>query len=319
MYTLYMDSTVSDDDRRGLLYDGDLFIIQPSDETRAFVDFTRSLVESAFGSRDPETAQYDMPVEDYAGLLASLKPSFIHHPESKRHLQRILTSVGCDPDQVFFDVPRLRTSTSDDYLTTGIAYAFHPHRDTWYSAPLSQLNWWMPIYDLQADNGLAFHQQYWRQGVANGSAEYDYQDWNATSRVVAATMISQDTRKQPRPEEPVELEPQVKVVCPVGGIILFSGSQLHSSVPNTSGRTRFSVDFRTVHLGDARSLRGAPNVDARCTGTTMGDYLRVSDLAEVPADVVSTYMPGHPQGVLAGGVPSPLRPGLAEVMLSQAS
>ena len=33
----------------------------------------------------------------------------------------------------------LRTSTSDDYLTSGISYSFHPHRDTWYSAPFSQL------------------------------------------------------------------------------------------------------------------------------------------------------------------------------------
>lgn len=306
MYTTYLDSSAADPERRRLLYDGDLFVIHPSDETRAFVDFTRSLVESAFGGRDPETAQYDMPVQDYVSLLAGLKPAFIHHPESKRHIQRILTSVDCDPMQVYFDVPRLRTSTSDDYLTTGIAYAFHPHRDTWYSAPLCQLNWWMPIYDLHADNGLAFHQQYWRHGVANGSEHYNYQEWNASSRQLAATMIGKDTREQPRPEEPLDLEPQVRVVCPVGGIVLFSGSQLHSSVPNTSGRTRFSVDFRTIHLGDARLFRGAPNVDARSTGTTMGDYLRVSDLSHVPDDVIATYMPGHPQQVQVDGVPSPL-------------
>jgi len=27
------------------------------------------------------------------------------------------------------DTPRMRTSTFDDYLTSGIAYAFHPRRD----------------------------------------------------------------------------------------------------------------------------------------------------------------------------------------------
>ncbi|MGW4247338.1 hypothetical protein ACWELQ_33145, partial [Nocardia sp. NPDC004722] len=31
-------------------------------------------------------------------------------------------------------------------------------------------------------------------------------------------------------------------------------------LPNTSGVTRFSIDFRTVHLGDVTAVRGARNV-----------------------------------------------------------
>jgi hypothetical protein len=60
-------------------------------------------------------------------------------------------------------------------------------------------------------------------------------------------------------------------------------------VPNTSGRTRYSIDFRTVHLDDARANQGAPNVDSACTGTTMGDYLRCTDLAHLPADLIGRY------------------------------
>ena len=33
----------------------------------------------------------------------------------------------------------------------------------------------------------------------------------------------------------------------------------------------------------------APNIDSDCTGTTMGDYLRVSDLEHVPAEVVDAF------------------------------
>ena len=79
------------------------------------------------------------------------------------------------------------------------------------------------------------------------------------------------------------------LIPPAGGMILFSGAQMHSSVPNTSGVTRISIDFRTVHLGDARAFRGAHNVDAECTGTTMGDYLRMTDLAHVPQELVEEY------------------------------
>jgi ectoine hydroxylase-related dioxygenase (phytanoyl-CoA dioxygenase family) len=201
----------------------------------------------------------------------------------------MLRELGADPEKTYFDVPRMRTSTSDDYLTSGIAYAFHPHRDTWYSAPMCQINWWMPIYPIVPENAMAFHPRYWSQAVRNGSTEYNYGEWNRTSRQNAAQFIKLDTREQPKPEEPMELDPQVRVIAPPGGILLFSGAQMHSSVPNTSGRTRFSIDFRTVNLDDVAARRGASNVDSACTGTTMGDYLRGTDLAHVPEELIAMY------------------------------
>jgi hypothetical protein len=78
----------------------------------------------------------------------------------------------------------------------------------------------------------------------------------------------------------------------VGGIIMFSGAQLHSTVPNTSGKTRFSIDFRTVHLDDLVAKKGAPNIDSECTGTSLRDFLRTSDLSRVPDDVVALYCDG---------------------------
>jgi hypothetical protein len=71
--------------------------------------------------------------------------------------------------------------------------------------------------------------------------------------------------------------------------MIFSAAHLHSTVPNNSGRTRFSIDFRTVNLDDLEARRGAPNVDSECTGTTMREYLRVTDLAHVPDEIVEMY------------------------------
>src|SRR5581483_599991 len=191
-----------------------------------------------------------------------------------------------DLDKTYFDVPRMRTATSDDYLTTGIAYAFHPHRDTWYSAPQCQLNWWIPVFDLESDRSMAFHPRYWSRAVRNSSRTYNYGEWNKTSRFNASQHVKQDTRVQPKPEEPMDPDPQVRVITPVGGVLLFSAAQMHSTLPNTTGRTRFSIDFRTVHIDDVMAFRGAPNVDSACTGTTMSDYLRASDLAHVSEHVV---------------------------------
>jgi hypothetical protein len=176
-----------------------------------------------------------------------------------------------------------------NYLTAGLAYAFHPHRDTWYSAPFCQINWWLPVYEIESDSALAFHPRYWSQPVKNGSSGYNYYLWNQTGRRTAAQQITTDTRPQPRPEEPIDLEPQVRVVAQVGGLLLFSGAQLHSTVPNTSGRTRLSIDFRTVHLDDVVAKRGAPNIDSACTGTMLRDYLRGSDFSRLPEAIALLY------------------------------
>jgi hypothetical protein len=294
MNSVFLDAALGDDARRERLYAGQLFLYTPVPGSLALVDLARELIREAFGARDPELAQHEMPVEAYAALLAELKPKFIHHPRAKEAIQSILRDLGCDLGSTYFDVPRMRTATSENYLTSGIAYAFHPHRDTWYSAPFSQINWWLPIFDIQPSNAMAFHPRYWSQPVRNGSREYNYAEWNRTSRQEAAKHIASDTRKQPKPEEPLELDPQVRLLPPVGGMILFSGAQMHSTVPNDSGRTRFSIDFRTVHYDDVLGHRGAPNLDSECTGTTMRDYLRGTDLAHIPEEVCGSYEAGTP-------------------------
>ncbi|HET9256322.1 MAG TPA: hypothetical protein VFO16_14145, partial [Pseudonocardiaceae bacterium] len=239
MTTVFSNPNLDDSVRRQRLYAGQVMVYSANPSSMAFIEHAREMIAESFGSRDPETAQFGMPVEEFAAVLAELKPRFIHHPRSKELIRALLTEFGCDPDQTYFDVPRLRTSTSDSYLTSGISYAFHPHRDTWYSAPFSQINWWLPIFPVVPDNVMAFHPRYWSNPVRNSSRRYDYDEWNRTSRHTAAQHIRTDTRDQPKPEEPVELDPQVRVVPEAGGILLFSGNQLHSTVPNTSGWTRY--------------------------------------------------------------------------------
>src|SRR5262249_32453629 len=207
----------------------------------------------------------------------------------------IFLDLGCDLEKTYFDVPRLRTMTHGDYLTAGLAYAFHLHRDTWFSAPPCQLNWWIPVYDIRPDNTIAFHPLYWEQPVRNSSRDYDYYRWNKESRREAARQIKTDTRKQPQAEEPLALEPHLRLVCEAGGIILFSGAFMHSTVPNTSGQTRFSIDFRTVHLDDVTAMAGAPNIDSECTGTTLRDFLRASDLVRMPDETAALYDVQAPQ------------------------
>jgi len=300
---IYVDSKMTDDARRESLYQGSIFVYSPSTNSLKFCQFARELIEAAFAPLDPLRVQESLPVERCAEILGTLKPKFIHHPESKRHIQGLLADLGCDPARTYFDVPRMRTAFPGDYLKSGIAYAFHPHRDTWYSAPFSQINWWLPIYDICADNAMAFHPRYWDTPVPNSSNIYNYYEWNRNNRQSAAGHVKTDTRPQPRPLADIELDPQIRVIAEVGGPMLFSACQLHSTVPNTAGLTRFSIDFRTVHIDDVWSKCGAPNVDTACTGTTMRDYISAADFTPLPEEALALYYDGTEENF----VPSPSR------------
>ncbi len=286
---IFFDAKTTDDQRRKDLYQGSLFVNSPSPYALKLCELAKNLIEEAFNPLDPLTLHQSLPVERSVEKLAVLKPQFIHHPKSKEFIQGMLAEAGCDPEKTYFDVPRLRTAFPGDYLKSGIAYAFHPHRDTWYSAPFCQINWWMPVYSLNAENCMAFHPHYFDHPLKNGSLGYNYQKWNLESRQNAAQHIKTDTRVQPKPEESVEMEPQIRLVCQVGSPFLFSAAHLHSTVLNSSEYIRYSIDFRTVHLDDVRNSIGARNIDSSCTGTTMNDYLRGTDLSHLPAEVLARY------------------------------
>jgi hypothetical protein len=287
------DSKIDERGRLEELYRGSVLVYTPSPGAVKLCEFAREMVEAAFYPHNPLTLHETIPVERCVEILAELKPKFIHHPRCKELLTAILAEHGCDLDKVYFDVPRLRTAFPGDYLSAGIAYAFHPHRDTWYSAPYCQINWWVPVYEITPKNGMAFHVQYWDNPVPNSSATYNYQEWNRTSRQNAAQHVKADTRVQPRAQIALDPDPRLCLVAPVGGVMLFSAAQLHSTVPNTSGVVRYSIDFRTVHLDDVREQHGAPNIDSVCTGTTMMDYLRGSDLSRLPEELIEAYYAGN--------------------------
>lgn len=288
MGSVFIDSIMPDDERRTRLYAGDIFILSPTDGTRELIALARQMLEKAFAPHDPRTIHEKRTPEDVASILSSLKPEFIHHPECKRIIPQIMLEHGVDPQKLYFDVPRMRSAYPSHFLSSGIAYAFHPHRDTWYSAPMCQLNWWLPIYPIEPNNAMGFFPRYFDEPVKNNSEIYNYYEWNTKNRATAAQYVKSDSREQPKSQQ--ELEPvTVRLLPPPGGIILFSGAQMHETVPNVTNFARYSIDFRTVHYDDVIAHRGAPNIDSRCTGTTMRDYLKASDLSHLPDEAVALY------------------------------
>ncbi len=229
-----------------------------------------------------------------AQLLGSWKPRFIHSPRAKELVCSIISEAGFSPEGTHYDVPKPRTSFPVGHLTTGIAYAFPWHRDVWYGAPAQQLNWWLPVFDVRDDNSMRFDLQAFKRAVNNSSNEFDYYR-NNIDRLKTASQISGERQVRPAALNYTPVDELVVAPAP-GAVMLFSGAQLHASIPNTSGRARFSVDFRTVDVAELNAGRGAPMVDAHCTGTAIRDFRRVADDAPFDEDAVIRLFGAPPIG-----------------------
>ena len=292
MSATLLEPQISDCERRRALYAGDTIVYTPRTSSRAFCDHAWELIAEAFAPLDPAHAQFELPVERFVAIIAPLKTRFTQHPRSKELLRRLLEDLGCDAHETYFDVPKLRIVSSDGYLTSGVGYAYKAHRDIWYACPPSQINWWLPITEITERCALIIHPKYFDRPVANNSSDFDAYRWNADGRKSAAQHITSDPRPHPHLREKLDLDSQIIVGHP-GSIIAFSAQHLHGTVPNDSGRTRFSIDFRTVHRRDIEEQRGAKLIDNESTGTTIRDFLCLTGYSRLPESVIQKYEVGE--------------------------
>jgi hypothetical protein len=79
--------------------------------------------------------------------------------------------------------------------------------------------------------------------------------------------------------------------------MLFSGDQLHASIPNTTKSTRYSIDFRTVDRADVLSGAGAPIIDVAALGTSLRDFHRLTDGAALDESEIAPYDTADAEGV----------------------
>lgn len=279
MITIYLNREIDEPSRRESLYQGDFHLITGNPAALALVEWARELIGDALGDSDPERAQFELPKDDFIARVSPLKSTFINHERTKELVRELVIALGTDPEETYFDLPRLRVIPSEEYLTTGVSYNYKAHRDTWYAGPKAQVNYWTPVFDVVGANVMSMYVGYFDRPIKNSSADFDYDRWVAESRFTAAQQVGKEERPHPLPTEPVDDASEIRVAGRAGDMLLFSTCHLHASAPNTSGVTRFSFDLRTINMADHRAGRGPANVDSAATGTTLQDFMRVSDLA----------------------------------------
>jgi hypothetical protein len=294
MATLLVDPPATENDELYTsLYGGAIVLFSKVPSAAAFAEFAREQLTELFAPHSPEEAHLHHSPEELAELLGPWKPRFIHDDRSKAFVRGILAETGFPAESTYFDVPKPRTAYPVGSLTTGIAFAFPWHRDTWYAAPAQQINWWMPIFGTRADNGMQFDFQNFDRDVPNDSDGFDYYEINR-ARATTAKQVGKEVQSRPRAIDHEAAGPLVPVLEP-GSILLFSAAQLHGTVPNTSPFARYSIDFRTVDRRHVEEGVGAPMGDVNCTGTAIRDFMNAETGERLDEEFVRSVYGAPPE------------------------
>ncbi|MBD2841004.1 phytanoyl-CoA dioxygenase family protein [Erythrobacter rubeus] len=272
------------------IYRGQINLVPPSAAGMRLCEHAQAMIEEAFHPHDPRTAQHVLDVSDFVSRAAEVKPRFIHDAQTRVLQKQYLTELGFDPERTYIDVPRMRVVSSDGYLVSGVGHKQPPHRDTWWSAPMQQIQFWLPIFPMTRECSMEFYPHYVETGVANSSEDFNIYKWNATGRKNAAKHVKgEDKRGIPQPRAALEHPAAVQMVLPVGGAVVFSANQMHATSDNVTGTTRFSIDFRIVDIEHVREGIGAANVDNASTGTALRDFRRMADDEPIAPELVAQY------------------------------
>lgn len=276
---VYVNKKLSDDERRTRIFGGGIFLYSATPESLRMADWARELIEEAFGvTGDIRRAHGALEVHEFVQRAGPLKSTFTNSERTKRLCQELVAAMGCDPEITYFDLPRLRVAPPGNYLTSGVSYAYRPHRDTWYAHPRQLVNYWVPVFESEPSHVMSMFIDYFGRPIPNTSDDWDYDDWVRNARFAAASNIGQESRRHPVPAVEVGDTTDVRIVQNAGDLMLFSTCQLHATAPNELDTIRYSYDLRTLNLEDLTLGRGPENVDAGATGSTLEDFLRVSDL-----------------------------------------
>lgn len=69
MAAVYFDSKMTDAERRGKIFAGDIFVFSPRPSTLALVDFARELIEAAFAPLPPGSRNSICPLKGSSRFL----------------------------------------------------------------------------------------------------------------------------------------------------------------------------------------------------------------------------------------------------------
>ncbi|MGI4730175.1 MAG: hypothetical protein ACRYFW_00325 [Janthinobacterium lividum] len=262
---------------RAALYAGRLFKTAPTAASLQLADAATALVARELGGADVRARATALPADELFARIGRVRHALFTGAEWHAAARAAMAASGFDPGTHAFDPLRLRAVLHRGHEIAAAQAVYLAHRDTWYAHPPATITCWIPLDDLPTDETFVFYPEAFDAAVPNDSELFDYAAWVSDGPARRIGWQRREDGTQARypgllgedvPHQPLGFD------CRRGEVLFFSGAHLHRTLPQASGRARFSLDFRIAHLGDVAAELGAPDVDNRSTGSAVPDYVQ---------------------------------------------
>ena len=272
-----MHSTLPAENRacRLALYRGERFKGAPTPASEALVNDVQELLVSELGCSDPRKAHEELSPEAFFRGIGRVRKQLFLQRHYHDRVREVIEALGFDPEAVAFDPLRLRSIVHLGHENPRAAPVYFPHRDTWYAHEQGIIAWWIPLNDLEAHETFVFEPAKFGQPVENDSASFVYEAWVENGWDLKIGWQDQDAGTSAGyPAASLTEGNEEGFACLRAENLLFSGAHFHRTLPQATGLTRYSLDFRILHLPDHAAHLGAPNVDNQSRGAALVDYVR---------------------------------------------
>lgn len=260
---------------RKALYRGELFKGAPTDASEQLVAEVHRLLAFELGCSDPRRAHEELSAEEFFRGIGRVRKQLFVERHYHDRVSEVIAALGFDPEEVAFDPLRLRSIVHRGHENPRAAPVYYPHRDTWYAHEQGIIAWWIPLHDLEAHETFVFEPDKFDQPVENDSARFVYEAWVEEGWDLKIGWQDMDAgTKAEYPAARLSSGHEEGFACRRAENLLFSGAQFHRTLPQATGLTRYSMDFRILHLPDHAAGLGAPNVDNQSRGAALVDYVR---------------------------------------------
>ena len=243
-------------ERAARLFAGGLVIFRQRVEAFDLLETAQAMIAEAFAPHDPLSAHEAWGEREFGARAEALAAAYEKDPEIARRFAALLEALGVDPATTGWDRLRLRIQPPEGSYRSRRVQTLAPHRDSWGSGILAQVNWWAPIHPISAQRTMALYPDYFERALANASARWDFDELRRRLR-------AGDDSYPLVPEllEPVDEKGAWPVLIAPGDLLCFAAAHLHGSIANETALVRYSTEVRTVGKDDLAAGRGAPNVD----------------------------------------------------------
>lgn len=237
------------------IFDGELPTFAPSRASRALASWGSQVVERHFGTQPEELGW-----EAFDRVLAAARAE-LREPSGRERVVALLQELG-------IPLGGLRLADLDLWVNSPgmeslpeVASSFFAHRLTWQALSEAVIQGWLPLVDVDKDNGFRIYPDSFHQRVENDSEDF--------------------LLEAPPPPEGLFLrQPAVRpkaawfsasrsweVSLQAGQFLLFSAGHLRQTTPNIKTSPSFALDFRFFRQEDLEHGRGAPLLDNASRGS----------------------------------------------------